>query len=190
LTLAPATTSIYRGAVSGAGNLKKLGPGKLVLDGANTLSGQTTIGAGSLILNGHLASAQVRAEGGILGGCGSIAGQVTMLEGSLLDLSIHPKPLSVNRTLVLMPGSTTRVELDPASGASGRVHRMSVALYAGVLLITNISPPCVLTNGQRFQLFGATRGSGNFSQIRPDPGPSLAWQFDASKGELTVVGRP
>jgi autotransporter-associated beta strand protein len=190
LTVAPNGTATYGGSVTGAGNLNKLGPGTLVLEGANSFAGQTTIGAGSLVINGHLAVAQVNAQGGTLSGSGSIAGPVTMCDGSLLDLSINPKPLSINNTLVLLPGSTTRVELDPARTSSGRVQGISVALYAGVLLITNISPASSFTNGQRFQLFGATLGQGNFSQIQPDPGPGLAWRFDAAKGTLIAVARP
>ena len=189
LTVAPNQVVTYGGSLRGGGNLSKLGSGTLVLSGSNGFTGTTTIGAGALIINGPL-TAQVRAEGGTLGGCGSIAGQVTISAGGLLDLPMNPKPLTVNNSLVLMPGSTTRVELDAAHGNCGRIQNMSVALYGGVLLITNVSPTCAFTNGQRFQLFGATLGRGNFSHIQSDPGAGLAWQFDPGSGVLIAVARP
>src|SRR5262249_9722716 len=122
LTLVPGRTVTYDGTLSGAGNLTKLGPATLVLSGQNRFAGTTTITSGALIIDGHLAAAQVRAQGGALGGGGSIAGQVTMGDGSLLDLPIRQKSLTVNSTLALMPGSTTRVELDAARGSCGRIQ--------------------------------------------------------------------
>jgi fibronectin-binding autotransporter adhesin len=46
-------STVYSGRLSGPGSLKKLGTGVLVLSGANTYSGSTTVSAGTLVLQGQ-----------------------------------------------------------------------------------------------------------------------------------------
>ncbi len=53
-------------AISGSGNLTKLGPGQLTLNGANSYTGTTTVGGGVLNINGGDASAAFSVNAGTL----------------------------------------------------------------------------------------------------------------------------
>lgn len=55
LTVNQAATTTYGGAISGPGSLTKAGAGTLLLTGTNTYSGQTTVSAGTLAVNGSIA---------------------------------------------------------------------------------------------------------------------------------------
>jgi autotransporter-associated beta strand protein len=68
--------------IVGAGGLSKAGPGQLLLEGANTFAGQTSVDAGTLMLTGSLAGTVTVGVNGTLSGTGSIAG-VTASSGAL-----------------------------------------------------------------------------------------------------------
>ncbi len=66
------TNSTLSGVISGTGSIVKLGGGTLTLTGIDTYTGTTTVNAGSLIVDGSIASAQTLVNaGGLLGGNGS-----------------------------------------------------------------------------------------------------------------------
>jgi outer membrane autotransporter protein len=68
----------------GSGGLDKLGLGTLILGGANTYTGVTTVSVGSLLVNGTQANSAVNVESGaLLGGYGT-TGSVTALTGSTI----------------------------------------------------------------------------------------------------------
>jgi uncharacterized repeat protein (TIGR01451 family) len=69
------TTTSFSGLIqngSGTVALTKLGTGTLTLSGANTYSGNTTVSAGTLLVNGSQASSAVSVDGGRLGGTGTV----------------------------------------------------------------------------------------------------------------------
>ena len=110
------SSSTFAGILSGSGALTKLGSGTLTLSGLNTLSGDTNVNAGSLLVNGSLDSANVLVNsGGTLGGNGSLTGAVSVADGGHLALSTG-NALSVN-SLVLNANSNLDVGLGaPVSG--------------------------------------------------------------------------
>jgi len=66
----------HAGAISGTGNLHKLGNGTLTLDGNNTYTGATTVSAGQLNVDGEITSTAIVQSGALIGGEGSIGGLV------------------------------------------------------------------------------------------------------------------
>jgi len=88
------------------GGLTKLGAGKLTLSGANTYTGATNVNAGTLNIDGTLASNVVVAIGGTLTGIGSTTGSLTFNSGSTL-LTSTTAPLVANG--VTFSGPTTLV---------------------------------------------------------------------------------
>ncbi|MFD0895902.1 autotransporter-associated beta strand repeat-containing protein [Luteolibacter ambystomatis] len=69
---------------TGTVTLTKTGIGTLTLEGANTYTGATTVNAGTLKLNGSLASPITVASGATLTGGGSTTGSLTLSSGSSL----------------------------------------------------------------------------------------------------------
>jgi autotransporter-associated beta strand protein len=68
------TSTIYSGTISGAGGLTKVGSGTFTLTGTSTFTGPTSLDAGSLLVNGSLASAFAALADTTLGGTGVIGG--------------------------------------------------------------------------------------------------------------------
>jgi autotransporter-associated beta strand protein len=75
----------YSGQITGSGSLVKAGSGKLTLTAANNYTGPTTIGIGSLVINGSLApaSAVTVQQTGTLGGIGSVGSVSVSLGGHI-----------------------------------------------------------------------------------------------------------
>jgi len=80
-----ATGGTFSGVISGNGTFEKAGVGNVILSGANTITGSTTVSAGRLSVDGSLASTSVAVQSGAeLGGSGSISGSVSIANGGTL----------------------------------------------------------------------------------------------------------
>ena len=190
LTIKAAANSVYAGSISGAGNIRKFGSGKVVVDGLNGYQGRTEIREGELVVNGALGRTEVAVEGGTLSGSGSIGGSVYIADGALLAQAHTPGPLSIDHDIVIGPGGTVQVEVDPLQGTAGSIQSFGSITYGGRLVVRNLVPGWAITNGQTFRLFSSIYAKGNFSRIEPNPGPGLVWQFTPERGLLTAVTQP
>lgn len=127
------------GPVAGTGNLIKNGAATLTLGGSNSYVGNTTVNAGTLSVNGSLASANVAVNSGAtLTGSGNLAGAVTVADGAHLALSAD-RTLSVG-SLVLGSNASLDVELGaPQSGGGNALLNVGGDLTLdGTLNVTNI----------------------------------------------------
>lgn len=107
-----ASNSVFAGVIkntTGSVALTKDGSGALTLSGANTYSGNTTVTAGSLLVNGSIGSGAVTvASGATFGGSGSIGGSVDWQSGSAGSFSLTPTTgAGSNSTPLTVSGSVT-----------------------------------------------------------------------------------
>ena len=143
----------------------KQGDGTLVLDGANTYTGNTTINAGTLA------------------GTGTIPG-ILNNNATLAPGDSGTGALTVNGNITLASGSTNTFTVNGTTPANSSVIAGGAVTYGGVL---NIAPSGSFTAGQTFTLFsgaGATSAS-SFASIAGSPGTGLGFTF--TNGVLSVV---
>jgi autotransporter-associated beta strand protein len=146
LTFDRSDVYVYAGVVSGAGQLVQAGSGTLILNGVNTVSGQTTVSAGVLeigdsthpgaVLDSHGGGVTVGA-GGTLAGHGSILGAVTNASGgtvapggSIGTLTVGSYTQGANSTLAIEVSPTAASQLN-SLGAASLNGKLALAFDAG-----------------------------------------------------------
>jgi autotransporter-associated beta strand protein len=130
---------------SSGGTLAKSGAGNLILSGASTYTGATSLSAGRLSVNGSLGNTAVAVSGGELGGSGSIGGTVSVASGGTLAPGNSIESLAAGAT-TFAAGSTFAYEVDSsaplASAADLLVVTGNLDLDAGdgtLLTFTDLS---------------------------------------------------
>ncbi len=116
----PGATSTFAGVISGeTGSLVKSGLGNLVLGGGNTYGGTTSVSAGTLQVDGSIASPLPLTvyDGATLSGTGSVTA-VNVLAGGTISPGPGRQVLDTGN-LVLVAGSTFEVELNGTVPGSG-----------------------------------------------------------------------
>jgi fibronectin-binding autotransporter adhesin len=121
LTIDGNQTLSLDGVIDGTGGLIKNGSGKLILSGADTYSGVTSINAGMLSVNGSIASAVTVNSGGTLFGIGSIGG-LNVMSGGVVAPGNNSGAMTVNGNATFAGGSSYRVAVD----AAGHTDRIDV----------------------------------------------------------------
>lgn len=174
------------GAISGATfGLTKNGAGLLVLTGASSYSGATTVNGGSLIVNnpGSLAAASAVTvnTGAILGGNGLIGGAVTANTNSVLV----PGGANAVGTLTLTNASATALSLNGATLIFDLGNVSGVGTNDQIAL-TGPGSKVVLTGANRIALNLPANGipAGDYTLIRSQAG--ITTNAGASVVLLTV----
>jgi fibronectin-binding autotransporter adhesin len=148
----------FANAISGTGTFTKRGAGNLNLTGTSTLSGQTTVEAGMLSVNGSLANSAVTVlSGAALGGNGTI-GSTTIQSGGTIAPGNSIGTLNVNGNLMLAPGSLYEVEI-AGNGTSDRIAASGIATVTGSQVgVSALDPQTSYINGQRYTIITAAGG--------------------------------
>ena len=166
----------YSGTISGSGGLTKLGLGTLTLSGSSSYAGATAVDGGRLLVNGQLGNTAVTVNAtGLLGGSGTILGDVTVGSSGTMSPGNSPGILTVG-SLSLLAGSHTLMEI---TGTSVGLDYDQIAgtgsgglAYGGSLDLVMSGSYADLTT---FHLFS------NFSS--PSIGDFAAVGLDATGGE-------
>jgi fibronectin-binding autotransporter adhesin len=180
-------SSTFNGAfnsVTGLVSLIKIGSGTLTLGGSNAYTGNTTVSAGTLLVNGSINGSTLTVISlATLGGTGVINGPVTVLAGGILAPGASIGTFTINNSLALSGNTIMEINKTSAVLTSDRVTGVSTLTYGGTLTITATGSP--LAENDTFDLFDATTFAGSFANINLPALPScLVW--DTS--QLTVNG--
>jgi len=122
--------------------ITKTGTGAWTLTGANSYSGTTTVGAGTLLVNGNQSPATGAvsvASGAILGGAGILGGAVTVNSGgALAPGSAGAGTLTISNNLGLDSEAVLNFELG-ATNASDKVAVSGALVLGGTLNVTALT---------------------------------------------------
>ncbi|WP_420889867.1 autotransporter outer membrane beta-barrel domain-containing protein [Ensifer aridi] len=122
----------FAGAISGTGAVEQLGSGTTILTADNSYTGATQVRAGTLIVNGDQSAATgltTVEAGGVLGGVGTIGGDVNVLDGGALspgNPGVTPGTLTINGNLSLAATSALNYNFGQAGVVGGAYNDLTV----------------------------------------------------------------
>jgi autotransporter-associated beta strand protein len=175
----------YDGVISGTGTLTKRGAGVLTVSGTNTFTGLTRVDAGALMIasGSSVASAEV-AAGAVLGGSGTIRGNLT--NSGTVSPGFSPGVLPVTGNFVQHSGGKLVIEVASASSFD-RLVVGGAATLDGTLEVV-ASNGFTFESGQTLEVISAESVSGRFAEIvSPFTSLPLAVRFDAIYGVDSVA---
>jgi autotransporter-associated beta strand protein len=168
------STHTYNGIISGGGGYNRSvssgGGGTTIFNADNSYTGITTIGAGTLLVNGNqtLATGNVNVTsiGTVLGGTGTVGGATTVNANAIIlgGNGTTGTTLTVNNNLTMSSGSIIELALGPALAHS------TLARSAGTWTFD-------ATQAFTFINLGATTGTYDniISGLAVDPGSEGTW---------------
>ena len=169
------------------GSLTKIGNGMLTVSGANTYTGQTTIDAGKLVVDGSILSAATVNNGGTLGGSGT-TGNVTANSGGVVAPG-GSQTLHINGNYAQNAGGVLKIEVAGADlSASGRLDITGSATVDGTLEVRFVNG-FLPASGQVIKVLnGGGALSGSFAQIIfPDLRAGFQFQPEFVNGTYQIT---
>jgi fibronectin-binding autotransporter adhesin len=166
ITVGPAMTD------GGGGGLTKIGTGTLVLAGANSYLGATSVQAGTLRVDGDssLATGAVSvASGATLAGSGTVGGSTTIQSGATLSPGASPGTLAFTNALTFGTSGNYNWQMLSATGTAGSTSAWDLVTVGGTLAIS-------ATPADPFRI-----NLWTLSGINPDVSGSAA-NFNATQG--------
>lgn len=154
----------YAGTITGAVSLTKGGASALTLTGSNTFTGATNVNAGTLAVNGSIASAVNVANAAILGGAGTINGLVTVAGGGILAPGNSPGTLTMTSGLSLADSSVLNFEFSATdTTVGGGINDLVVVtgnfLLDGVLNVAGTGDFSTVADNTKWRLFNYSGGT-------------------------------
>jgi fibronectin-binding autotransporter adhesin len=168
--------------ITGSGNLVQLGPGTLVFNTANSYTGSTTVGGGSLLLSsGSLySSGLVSVAGGATFGGNGLAGSATVATGGIIQGGLNQA--GALQLASLSFSGTGGVQAALGSAASIAVSGGITTTGAGTIVATFLNVPADGT----YNLLTYGSGSDPFSAFTLG-GPSRKFTLQDSSGSVQVL---
>jgi autotransporter-associated beta strand protein len=173
----------------------KTGVGSLILGGANTYTGSTTVSNGTLVVKGSVGNGAVTVAGGTLGGGGTVGGAVSAQAGGVIapgaNTNVAGTVLTIANSLALNAGSGVTLTVSHNNHTNDQIACLAI-IYGGTLTVTTIAGDAPLVAGDTFRLFNASLGlyTGSFSATNlPALSPGLIWSNSlAINGTIGVTG--
>ena len=165
LVFSSSTDQTWSGIISGAGTFTDSGAGILMLTGADTYSGATSVASGGVLLvDQSLNSAVTVNSGGALGGSGTIQNNITINSGAELSFNVTS-------------GGVSGLTIQGNIAASGTVYItptiLSGTLNSGTYVIATYS--------------GTLTGSPTFQWLPPQGSSQTATISTATAGKITIT---
>ena len=152
----------YSGIISDTGRVQQNGSGVLTLSGTNTYTGATNVNAGTLSVNGSIASSSLTTvnAGGTLGGNGTVGN--TMINGGTLAPGNSIGTLTVQGNLVFAAAASYMVEVSPAN--ADRTNVTGTATLGGAAVKASFAAGTYVA--RQYTILNATGGvSGTFNTL-------------------------
>ena len=162
-------SSVYDGSINGDGRLVKAGNGKQVLNGNSTVGDGTRVLVGSLIVGGatgstaSLASDIDVAQGAMLGGHGTVIGDINLASGATLNPGNSIGTLKVNGDLSFNSGSTLIIEANPDGRSDRAIITGAVALNGANLSV--LADTGNWASNTQYNIIQASSLTGTFGSI-------------------------
>ena len=196
------------GDVSGTGGIFKAGSGRLTLAGDSSYSGNTTVEAGSLILDASatlsnsavidvqsgatfnvsaLASGFALSGGQTLMGEGAVSGDLVAGSSSTVSPGASPGTLTINGDYTQLGGSILDIELESLSEFD--LLDVNGSLTAGGTLAVSLLSGFMPSGGDSFDILDFDSSSGSFAFSLPSLSAGLAWDTSSVlvDGVISVI---